>query len=131
MRSLFSVGIAAAWAAYVLSTPLMAQTPAPPSTGQDCREYTDQIMLAGQPHTVHGHVCLQPDGTWRVMQDAKILPTPQGACHEHYEDCDRSCDVDGILGARHVHADCSVTCDMICGRREGYAPWRKTEEPPH
>jgi hypothetical protein len=53
-------------------------------------------------------------------------PTP---CHERYENCDRSCDVNGILGSRHVHPDCSVTCDMICGGREGYAPWRKTEPP--
>jgi hypothetical protein len=22
-----------------------------------------------------------------------------------------------------------VTCDMVCGRREGYAPWEKTEKP--
>jgi hypothetical protein len=22
-----------------------------------------------------------------------------------------------------------VTCDMICGRREGYAPWEKTAKP--
>ncbi len=45
-----------------------------------------------------------------------ILP----ACQDRIGNCDRSCDKGGIPGAVHVHADCSVTCDLICGGREGY-----------
>jgi hypothetical protein len=46
-------------------------------------------------------------------------PLEPGRCHETRYECD-SCSKDGILGSRHVHNDCSVTCDMICGRKNGY-----------
>ncbi|MBI3516400.1 MAG: hypothetical protein HY060_20405 [Proteobacteria bacterium] len=38
---------------------------APPSG--NCREYTAQTMIAGQPQQTVGTACLQPDGTWRIM----------------------------------------------------------------
>lgn len=40
-------------------------------------------------------------------------------CRELRLECD-SCSEGGILGSKHIHSDCSVTCDMICGRKEGY-----------
>jgi len=50
----------------------------------------------------------------------KPEPPPEpGTCRETRYECD-SCSKNGILGSRHIHKDCSVTCDMICGRKEGY-----------
>jgi len=46
-------------------------------------------------------------------------PLEPGTCREIRYECD-SCSSGGILGSRHVHKDCSVTCDMICGRKNGY-----------
>ena len=46
-------------------------------------------------------------------------PLEAGTCRETRYECD-SCSKNGILGSRHVHADCSVTCDQICGRSPGY-----------
>ena len=46
-------------------------------------------------------------------------PLEPGTCRETRYECD-SCSKNGILGSRHIHKDCSVTCDMICGRNEGY-----------
>ncbi|HEV2549788.1 MAG TPA: hypothetical protein VGU20_20910 [Stellaceae bacterium] len=96
-----------------------------------CQIYTDEIVIDGTPQTAYGHICPQPDGTWRVLRPAVIPPAaslgsaaPSGPrCVEHIGPCDGSCDNHGILGARHIHADCSRTCDLICADREGYAPW--------
>ena len=97
-----------------------------------CEVYTDQAVIDGKPQTVYGHICPQPDGTWRIMHDAMVPPSPppRGAvlptgpiCVDHIEPCDGSCDNHGVLGARHIHADCSRSCDLICADREGYAPW--------
>lgn len=49
----------------------------------------------------------------------KSTPPQPGQCQERRLECD-SCSKEGILGARHIHPDCTETCDMICGRREGY-----------
>jgi hypothetical protein len=46
-------------------------------------------------------------------------PTVGGACKDTRYECD-SCSSSGILGSRHIHTDCTVSCDMICGRKEGY-----------
>ena len=129
-----AVGI---WATIVMVVPALADEPVVIETpSAACVPYGIQITLQGIQREAIGHACPQSDGSWRVLQDA-VIPAvaAQGtsqstaACRERVEPCERSCDVDGILGARHVHTDCSVTCDMICGRREGYAPWEKTEKP--
>jgi hypothetical protein len=119
-----------------MAGPSLADEPVLVDTPEACVPYRFQITLQGLQREAIGHACPQNDGSWRVLQDAVIPATAaQGtsqsppACHERIENCERSCDVDGILGARHVHPDCSVTCDMVCGRREGYAPWEKTEKP--
>jgi len=38
------------------------------ATNSYCREYTQQIGIAGQIQESYGTVCLQPDGSWRVVQ---------------------------------------------------------------
>src|SRR5579863_7183215 len=86
-----------------------------------CQIYTEQVLVNGQILTAYGHACPQPDGTLRIMHDAVVLPQSQipgvGRCVERIENCDRSCDDHGFLGARHYHADCTRSCDLICGNR--------------
>lgn len=36
--------------------------------GQTCREYQSTIMVGGQKQNAYGTVCLQPDGTWRIVK---------------------------------------------------------------
>lgn len=33
----------------------------------ECRDYTHQIWIDGQPQTARGTACRQPDGTWRPV----------------------------------------------------------------
>lgn len=35
--------------------------------GAPCREYTMRAVVGGQPDTVYGTACRQPDGSWRVV----------------------------------------------------------------
>jgi surface antigen len=35
--------------------------------GQYCREYTQNVTVAGQQHQAYGTACRQPDGSWRVV----------------------------------------------------------------
>ena len=47
---------------------------APPQTyvdndsGNYCRQFSQEIAINGQPSESYGTACLQPDGTWRVVQ---------------------------------------------------------------
>ena len=52
-------------AAPAAAPPPVAAAPAP--TGGDCREYSSTQVIDGQPQQVFGRACLQPDGTWRIM----------------------------------------------------------------
>jgi hypothetical protein len=45
-----------------------AYAPAPAPASQTCREYQSTIQVNGQPQPSHGTACLQPDGTWRIVQ---------------------------------------------------------------
>jgi hypothetical protein len=45
-----------------------AYTPAPAPANQTCREYQSTIQVNGQPQPSYGTACLQPDGTWRIVQ---------------------------------------------------------------
>jgi hypothetical protein len=45
--------------------PAMAPSAAPAS--QDCREYRSQTMIDGRPQPTVGTACLQPDGSWRIV----------------------------------------------------------------
>src|SRR5229473_2476287 len=35
--------------------------------GQTCREYQSTTMIDGRPQPTYGTACLQPDGTWRIV----------------------------------------------------------------
>jgi hypothetical protein len=52
--------------------PSATVTPANPQSGsaagmQPCREYQTTTTIDGTPQQSHGTACLQPDGTWRLM----------------------------------------------------------------
>ena len=45
----------------------------PPAAGssqpqQACHEYQTTAIIDGKPQPVYGRACLQPDGTWRIVQ---------------------------------------------------------------
>jgi len=40
---------------------------APTASAGECREYQTQTMIDGRPQPSHGTACLQPDGTWRIV----------------------------------------------------------------
>lgn len=50
----------------------MAATGTSPSytaaNGQTCREFQSTATIGGQPQSVYGTACLQPDGAWRVVR---------------------------------------------------------------
>lgn len=63
---------------YAPPPPVAYMSPPPPptaaapvgsgaATGPDCREYQTQTMIDGQPQPSRGTACLQPDGTWRIV----------------------------------------------------------------
>ena len=37
------------------------------SDNSPCRDYTTEAVIEGQPESVHGTACRQPDGTWHTM----------------------------------------------------------------
>lgn len=39
-----------------------------PSTGQPCREFTQEVTIDGQQETAYGTACRQPDGAWQLVQ---------------------------------------------------------------
>jgi hypothetical protein len=51
--------------------PVMSAVPTSPvyraPSGQYCREYQSTVTVGGQPQPSYGTACLQPDGTWRVV----------------------------------------------------------------
>ncbi len=36
--------------------------------GTYCRQYSQEIRIAGRVHESYGTACLQPDGSWRIVQ---------------------------------------------------------------
>ncbi len=38
------------------------------SSGRTCREYQSTAQIAGGAQSTYGTACLQPDGSWRVVQ---------------------------------------------------------------
>lgn len=46
--------------------PMAAPGPEAP-TGQTCREYQSTVTVGGQVQPSFGTACLQPDGTWRIV----------------------------------------------------------------
>lgn len=43
-------------------------------TLQNCREFTAQVTVEGQPRQAVGQTCQQPDGTWQVTLKTSALP---------------------------------------------------------
>ena len=68
----------AARAAPSAAYPAPAQTQtaqgAPQSGPQNCREFTAQVTVGGQPQQAVGQACQQPDGSWQVTQNTPSLP---------------------------------------------------------
>ncbi|MGE5537515.1 MAG: hypothetical protein ACM30I_02785 [Gemmatimonas sp.] len=52
-------------------SPMVDATPASApyrtSDGRYCREYTTTTVVAGVPRSSYGTACLQPDGSWRIV----------------------------------------------------------------
>jgi surface antigen len=40
-----------------------------------CRQFAAPVTTGGAPEQVSGQACLQPDGSWRVVQNTPGLPT--------------------------------------------------------
>lgn len=73
MRKILFAGMAGVW---LLAAPQAAQA------GHDagfCREYTKHITVGGRGETGYGKVCLQRDGSWKVVfgQDEFDDPPPR------------------------------------------------------
>ncbi len=49
--------------------PRVVYAPAPTRLRNDaqCREYQSTVMVGGRPQSSYGTACLQPDGTWRIV----------------------------------------------------------------
>ena len=47
--------------------PPQSYAPAPAQTASQCREYNATTMIGGTPQQTVGTACLQPDGTWRIV----------------------------------------------------------------
>src|SRR5260370_20741380 len=47
---------------------------APHSELQNCREFTAQVTVGGQPRQAVGQACQQPDGSWQVTLNTPGLP---------------------------------------------------------
>ncbi len=56
---------------YVPSSPVLQAVPASPvfrgTDGRYCREYQTTVTIAGTGQPGYGTACLEPDGTWRVV----------------------------------------------------------------
>ena len=44
------------------------------TTLQNCREFTAQVTVEGQPRQAAGQTCQQPDGSWQVTVNTPGLP---------------------------------------------------------
>ena len=43
-----------------------------------CREFTRTIVIGGEPQQGVGTACLQSDGSWQIVSDAKVPATIKG-----------------------------------------------------
>ena len=56
---------------YAPSPPAVAPAPPRPAAGAhggNCREYQSAVTIDGRPQQTYGLACLQPDGSWRIVQ---------------------------------------------------------------
>ena len=68
------VGQATPSAAYPAPAQTQTAQGAPQSEPQNCREFTAQVTVGGQPQQAVGQACQQPDGSWQVTQNTPSLP---------------------------------------------------------
>ena len=61
-------------AAYPAPAQTQTAQGAPQSGAQNCREFTAQVTVGGQPQQAVGQACQQPDGSWQVTQNTAGLP---------------------------------------------------------
>jgi hypothetical protein len=56
--------------------PVAVPQAAPPQAAapQGCREFDTPITINGQEQQAHGTACLQPDGSWKVVQNVPDQP---------------------------------------------------------
>jgi hypothetical protein len=54
-------------AVYAPPPPPAAVSAPAPTAGQYCREYQSTTVIDGRPQPMYGTACLQPDGTWRIV----------------------------------------------------------------
>lgn len=47
--------------------PQQTAAPAPAAASSQCREYNTTTVIGGTPQQAVGTACLQPDGTWRIV----------------------------------------------------------------
>lgn len=47
--------------------PPQAYAPVPGSVASQCREYNSTTMIGGAPQQTVGTACLEPDGSWRIV----------------------------------------------------------------
>ncbi|HYM03923.1 MAG TPA: hypothetical protein VET85_13310, partial [Stellaceae bacterium] len=75
MRSIFAaatiVGLLAG-----ATAPALADQPVVSSTPTSCEPYTVEVFLNGKMRVAVGQACPQPDGSWRLVQDAVVPASP-------------------------------------------------------
>jgi len=54
-------------ASYAPPATYYAPPAAPSATSGQCREYSSTMTISGRQQQVTGTACLQPDGTWRLV----------------------------------------------------------------
>jgi len=76
MRKLFAFNVLAVLLA-ACSTPVVSQQPADASyPPPPCRTVTGTAVIDGAPQQISGLACLQPDGTWQIVQGDDTLVYP-------------------------------------------------------
>lgn len=54
--------------AYPVPPPAAYSAPPPSGASPTCREYQSTVNIGGRSQTSVGTACLQPDGSWRIVQ---------------------------------------------------------------
>jgi hypothetical protein len=53
---------------YAYQPPVYTSQPVPAPSQQACHEYQTTAIIDGRQQPAYGRACLQPDGTWRIIQ---------------------------------------------------------------
>ena len=55
------------WLAEAASAAWFGGPPAPACSGDYCRDFNQKIIIDGVERNAYGKACLQPDGSWRIV----------------------------------------------------------------